>query len=114
MKPKSKFLPEGRKFMSNLYFCYDTEDGFQTFTSKEECEKYANKCIQDYLSVDGWSEDVIYVSTGIVTHEATQADLVERPETVDEDGCDESGEYWGDFESKKCSYTLKPISSVGE
>lgn len=95
--------------MSGLYFLNDPNNGFETFATKEECEKAASEAIQNYLD-DAWDDDVINVVTGIITHEATQINRVDRPddEDLDEEGCDHDGYDWQEFEYY-CDYELQPI-----
>lgn len=96
--------------MPELYFLNDPNgNGFETFTTKEECEKNADDAIQYYLH-DGWDEEVVNVVTGIITHQATQTDREERPNELDEEECDGEGQYWGDFEYR-CNYKLKPVKA---
>jgi len=95
--------------MSDKYFLYDPDNGFETFATQEECEKSAKESIQNYLD-EGWNEDVVNVVTGIITHEATETNRVERPaeEDLDEDGCDHDGYGWHEFDYR-CDYELLPI-----
>ena len=94
--------------MSNKYFVYDPENGFETFATKEECEKEANELIRNYLQ-DAWDEACENVVSGTITHKTTQIDREERPDKLDEEGCDEGGQYWGDVEYR-CDYKLKPVT----
>ena len=95
--------------MEDKYFVYDPENGFETYATKEECEKEANELIQSYLQ-DGWDEGVENVVSGIITHKATQTDREEKPEELDDEECDEEGVYWGYFDYR-CNYKLKPVTN---
>jgi hypothetical protein len=93
------------------YFVYDIESvGFETFDTAEERDAEANARIQDYLD-DGWSEDVVNVCVGEVTHQATETDRVDRPpqEEIDENGEDGEGNNWRHDFDYICNYALLPI-----
>ena len=95
--------------MKNKYFLYNPEgDGFETFETKKECELAANNAIQNYLD-DGWDELVTNVVAGVITHRATQVDLENRPDNVNEDGEDEEGGWWATEWDHKCNYKILPI-----
>ena len=91
------------------YFVHDPEgDGFSYYATEEERDKHAEECIQEYLD-DGWSEEVVFVMAGKITHRATQVDLEKRPDNLDEDNLDEEGNYWDSDWDYKCNYELRPI-----
>jgi len=73
----------------------------------EERDAYAKECIQSYLD-DWWNESVSRIVAGVLTHRVKQTDREERPDTLDEDGCDEDGYAWGDYDYS-CNYELLPI-----
>jgi len=89
------------------YFVLDPEgDGVSCFETIEERDKYAEKRIQEYLDYT-WSEEVVNVVAGVVTHSAQQTDFEDRRTAqVDDEGYDKDGIYWDpDFEYK-CNYQL--------
>ena len=47
----------------------------------------------------------------IQTHKTVVVDKITRPETLDEDDCDENGEWWDGDCKWKGNYELKPIST---
>lgn len=86
-------------------------DGFVYFATEQERDDYANDCIQGYLD-DEWSEEVVNVVAGVLTHRATQVDRIDRPpkEELDEDGYDEEGICWPGDIDYLCDYKLLPLS----
>ena len=93
------------------YWVYDHEgDGMVFYKSEESRNKAMEEAIAEYLD-DGWSEEVIRVCAGVVTHVTIQTDLVKRPPEEElEDNCDKEGTYWGNFDYM-CNY--KPLSIEG-
>ncbi len=94
------------------YFVHDPEgDGFTYFTTEKERDEFASEAIQEYLD-DGWSEEVTYVVTGVITHRAAQTDLVHRPcnDELDEEGMDEDGVCWDADWDYICNYKLLPLT----
>lgn len=92
------------------HFVYDPlGDGLVFFRSKAERDKFAEDAISLYLE-DTWAEEVEQVVAGEVTHHAQCINKEHRPEKLDEEGCDEGGDYWGDPDWEwKGNYTLEPI-----
>ncbi len=93
------------------YFVHDPEgNGFSFFATEQERDDYSKECIEGYLD-DGWSEDVVFVIGGKVTHQAQQCDLVERPpeDEIDEDGNDLEGQHWDADWTEMCNYRLMPL-----
>lgn len=93
------------------FFVYDPEgDGFVYFATEQERDDHAHDCIQAYLN-DGWSEEVVNVVAGVLTHRAAQVDRIDRPpkEEIGEDGCDEDGNYWPEEFDYICDYKLLPL-----
>ena len=93
------------------YFVYDPEgDGFSYFATEVERDVYASDCIQHYLD-DCWSEEVVNVVAGVLTHTTAKCDVVKRPpdSELNEDGEDEDGYHWSDYE-ERCNYKLTPLT----
>jgi len=103
--------PKQAQSLSDKYFLNDPENGFETFATKELCEKSAEDSIQNYLG-DGWDESVVNVVMGVITHEATQFDREERPDDVNEDGDDGNGEFWAEEWAYKCNYKMMPLTNT--
>lgn len=100
-----------RPSKENRFFLYDPEgDGISFFPTAKERDEYAAKIIPDYCD-DTWSEEVEFVIAGEVTHTAQEVDRVDRPpeDQLDENGCDQEGEYWPHGWDWRCNYVLKPI-----
>jgi hypothetical protein len=98
----------------NPWFSYDPQsDGMVFFETEKEARADAQRCVD--LSLDEfWSEDVDRICYGRVTHAATQVDRIDRPESLDEDGHDEDGEYWPSDCEFKCNYELLPLAATKE
>lgn len=96
------------------FFCDPGGDGFMYYATAEERNKAANEAIQFYLD-DCWSEEVANVVAGVLTHQSTQVDRIDRPDDseLDEDDLDGEGTYWGDW-TYTCDYKLMPIDGIDE
>ena len=94
-----------------LYFVLDPEgNGISYFETIEERDDYAQECIQQYL--DGaWSEEVVNVVAGVVTHSAQETDREERPDELDDEDCDDGGIYWEPDCDYRCNYKLLPVDA---
>ena len=106
-------MTDSKKVASAEYrfFADDPNDyGTEFFRTKEEAEKTAKQAILSYLD-GGWSDEVVFVSVGEVTGVATQCDVKYPVGELDEDGCDEDGDYFGEHEYL-CNYKIKPIDGV--
>lgn len=112
-EPTWKSIENRSMGLSSEFFVYCPNSGFETFSSTEERDAHAEECVQGYLD-DGWSEEVTQVCAGIITHEATQVDRVDRPDDIDQNSCDGLGAYWADEWDHKCNYKLLPIGSTKE
>ena len=96
------------------YFLYDPEgDGFELFATEKERDVAATKAI-DACCDEGWSECVDQICVGVVTHAATKVNERKRPpeEELDEDGCDDNGDYWDQDFSHICDYKLLPLEET--
>ena len=95
------------------YFVNDPEgDGMSYFACKESRDNFAEDCIREYLD-DGWMEEGVNVISGEVTHRATMVDRQSRPEDLDEEGCDELGNFWPEDFDFICNYIMKPLTESG-
>jgi hypothetical protein len=105
--------PDWRIKNNKPYFVHDPEgDGFSYYASIDDRDSFAEDCIREYLD-DGWSEDVIYVVSGEITHRATMINKRDKPD-LDEFGYDKDGEYWPAEFSFMCDYTMKPLNPNGK
>lgn len=96
------------------YFFYHPEgDGLTFYRTAEERDAAAADRIRDYLD-DTWSDEVMGVFAGTVTHVAAEVDRADRPADLDAEGCDGEGEYWPDDCDYKCNYALRPASPAEE
>jgi len=110
---EDKLTPDGKVrhwvfHPSRPYFVHDPEgDGFSYFATEQERDRFANEAIQGYES-DGWSEDVVFVMAGKITHRATQTDVVPRPpnDQLDGDGLDGEGRHWPEEWAYICNYKM--------
>jgi hypothetical protein len=96
---------------THLYGLYDPESSVFTFyKSAAERDEAAEETIRNYLSDGEWCDDVTGICSFMVTHRATQIDVVRPVGEIDEDGCDEAGEDWSNTNCDyKCNYALKPF-----
>jgi hypothetical protein len=94
---------------THLYGLYDG-DGITFYKSAAERNEAAKETIQNYLSDGEWCDDVTNVFAFVVTHRATEVDVVRPVGEIDEDGCDQAGEDWSNTNCDyKCNYALKPF-----
>ena len=97
------------------FFLFDPEPewvGLMYFKSEAERDAAAKDAINAYKDLDnGWSEEVEGLCMGEVTHVCTQTNVVNRPlaESLNSDGYDEDGEYWGPDIELRCGYEMLPL-----
>ena len=94
------------------FFLYDPEgDGMTFFRDKADRDLFAGKVIPEYCQ-DGWSEDVVYVCAGEVTHFIEKTNVIKRPpeDEIDEEGIDGDGNWWDSDWREKCNYELKEMT----
>jgi hypothetical protein len=99
------------------FFLYCPNNGFTFWKTEEERDKAAEDAIDSHLDSidDGWSDEVTGVVAGVVTHQAAETDVKNRVGELDEDGCDEVGEYWQNHDfTHKCNYALRPFPTPTE
>ncbi len=93
------------------WFVYDPEgNGYEEFNSEKDALTRAKVCIEDYLD-EGWSEDVEYVTVGLVTYRATQCNITKRPpeNELDDENIDREGTYWSEGWDHMCNYDMKAV-----
>lgn len=102
------------------FFLHDPEgDGMRYYRTVEERDADAGDAIQSYLD-DCWSEDVVRVVAGEITHHTVAKDVELRPkrEDFDNDEDHEQAVSEGGFSSHDgdycCNYVLAPITDPGE
>jgi len=107
-KEISKYNPDKKQ----PYFLFDPEgDGFVYFESENDRDSAADDAIQGYL-VDEWDEQVTGVVVGKLTGQASMVDIEVPQGNVDEELCDEHGEYWDPDFDYKCSYKIQPLGFI--
>lgn len=89
------------------WFCFDGDD-YEYFATEAEAITAAEAAIQYFLD-ESWSEEVENIKVGKVTRIATKTNVVERPDELDEEGCDGTGQYWPDHISHCCDYEPLPM-----
>jgi hypothetical protein len=95
------------------FFHYDPEgDGFVYFKTEADRDEAANIEIRNHLDNDGWSEDVANILVGKVTGRGKMVDISLPDGELDEDGCDEAGEWWDSDCDYKCDYKIKSLDFV--
>lgn len=79
--------------MSNKYFVYSADNGFETFSTAAEAEAVADDIISQYREdarEDGWDDDVETVMWGEISRKAKMVDVSLTPDQV-------TGLYPGDY-----------------
>jgi hypothetical protein len=95
----------------HIYGLYDPEGCGPTFYATEkERDEAAKEAIQGYLD-DTWRDEVEGVVAFTVTAKATQVDVKHPEGELDEDRCDENGDYWGSGIDFSCNYALRPVTT---
>jgi len=103
--------------MKKQWFAHDPENGAIFFSTENEAKAQADEWLESYkecANTDGWHELVDEVCYGKVTHAATAINLTQRPEELDEDGCDEEGTWWDRDVEFTCDYEIQPVTTKGE
>ena len=92
------------------FFVYSPDDGMMYFETEEEQRKFADGLIDGYLN-GHWNEDVIGVTMGKVTHQATMTNREDRPpdDELDENCEDSEGAHWDPEVEYKCQYEMLTI-----
>jgi len=85
-------------------------NGLTFYATTEERDEAARDLIQDHLQEGEWSEDVGDVFAFTVTHKATQVDVKHPEGELDEDRCDENGDYWPSDIDFACNYALELLA----
>ena len=94
------------------FFYYDGEgDGFVYFKCAKLRDACANEAIIDHLW-DTWDESVENIIVGEATGQATKVNVELRPDELDEDGCDEEGNYWDPDWGYTCNYKALSFDEV--
>ena len=97
------------------WFFYDPDgEGLRFCDTEDEAKAGAEAGIKASLQDDYWGEYVDQIFYGRVIAAATQVDRTEKPESLDEEGYDEDGEYWPADCEFKCNYELLPIAATKE
>lgn len=93
---------------SKPFFAFDDQGVFEEFETLKERDAYASDAIQGCLH-DSWDEAVTNIVAGIITARTEQTNVKQRPDNLDENGCDEDGHCWDESWSHTCDYELIPI-----
>ena len=95
------------------FWCYSPEgSGMVFFRTAEGRDAFVADEVGAYLDCDEWNDEVEMVCAGVVTHRAAQIDRQDRPDHLDDDGCDEEGIYWDQDIKYRCDYAMRPISEI--
>lgn len=71
--------------MTNKYFVYSADNGFETFSMASEAEAVAEDIISQYREDaydDGWDDDVESVCWGEISQKAAMIDVSPTPDQV--------------------------------
>jgi hypothetical protein len=91
--------------MNKNWFVYAADNEFETFSTEAEAIAVAKLLIPKYLVNGVWEDGVDEIKVGCFTHQVSEID---RPQDLDEHGCDREGNSWGDLLEYKCNYDLVP------
>lgn len=87
------------------FFIFDPNAGdFVCFRTAEDRDAKIDDIISTYCD-DGWEEEVEQVCIGEISGVSGKTNVQHRPEKVDEEGYDEDGGFWGEFDYK-CDYGI--------
>jgi hypothetical protein len=98
-----------------LWFAYDPGDGFEEYATEAEARAAAEKALEYYREdapSDGWSEEATGVCYGKITGWTVETMRKTKPpaDELDEDGMDQDGTYWGEWD-EICDYGLHSENS---
>lgn len=97
------------------YWLYDPEgDGMTYYRTAEARDESAKAAVSQYLDDGVWAEEVSGVVAGVITHLASEVDVLMRPDDLDEEDCDGEGIYWGPDMDRRCNYALVPVTPNAE
>ena len=85
-------------------------NGLTFYATTEERDIEAKDVIEEHFQEGEWSEDVGDVFAFTVTYKAAQVDVKHPEGELDEDHCDENGDYWPSDVDFTCNYALKPLA----
>ena len=94
----------------HLFGLYCPYNGPTFYATAEERDLEAKDVVQEHLQENEWSDDVGDVFAFTVTHKATQVDVKHPEGELDEDRCDENGDYWDADTDFTCNYALEPLA----
>lgn len=96
------------------YFLYDAEgEGMQYYSTSEERDEAAKRCIVYYLDESLWNEDVARVATGFISGCAQQVGREDRPTGMTDEELEEAG--WSSDEGDyRCNYEILPLFNLNE
>lgn len=94
--------------MKDRFFVYCNESGFDCFETLDDALDSANERTQGYLE-GVWSDEVVSVCAGKITHRAKMCDQLFPVGKIDADGLDEEGEHWDLDCGYKCNYKMMPV-----
>lgn len=88
------------------FWVYDPAgDGMIYYKTEADRDAAAQEIIDNYLD-DTWGEEVENVCCGVVTHSVQMTNRRDRPDDLDEEGCDGSRQYWPDDVEYFCNYEM--------
>lgn len=92
------------------YFINSDDQGYEVFDTIEERDARGKELIEEHLDCDdGWDGSVENITAGVVTHTTKRVNESSPVGVVDEDGFDECGDDFGDFEYR-CNYELEKLN----
>lgn len=86
----------------DMWFSYDPGDGYETHDTEAEARERAEKALQYERDEagDGWNEEVTQIAWGKVIQRVEEKWRKHKPppDQIDEDGYDEEGNNWSQFD----------------
>ena len=96
---------------SDTWFSYDPGNGFEWHATEVQAKDAAENALGYYRdeAVEGWDEEVDQVCWGRIIGQVQETSRIKKPpkEQIDEDGYDEEGHNWSQFD-EIVDYALCP------
>ncbi len=84
-------------------------DAISEFSTVEEAKEYAKSCIDDYIYDDSWDDAVQQITISKLTHICIKANVIIRPDNLEDNELDESGHFWPEHVTHLCDYKISKL-----
>lgn len=97
---------------SEKWFSYDPDNGFETHETEAKARANAEESLhwhKQEAADNGWDENVTQICWGKIMGQVVQTSRETKPppDQLDEDGCDQEGRCWSQFD-EIVDYDLSP------